>query len=110
MPWGQIISCLKVYKLIAKGCLYHVVRVKDLSCETPFIESVPVVRKFPKVFRDDLTKVSPECTIDFGIDLLPDTNPNSIPLYRMAPSELKELKLQLKNLLDKAFIQPSISP
>ena len=27
----------------------------------------------------------------------------------MAPAELKELKLQLKDLLDKGFIQPSIS-
>ena len=28
----------------------------------------------------------------------------------MAPVELKELKEQLKNLLDKGFIRPSISP
>lgn len=28
----------------------------------------------------------------------------------MAPVELKELKLQLKDLVDKGFIQPSISP
>ena len=48
--------------------------------------------------------------IDFGIDLFPDKNPISIPPYRMAPNELKELKLQLKDLLDKGFIQPSISP
>ena len=28
----------------------------------------------------------------------------------MAPAELKELKSQLKYLLDKGFIRPSISP
>ena len=28
----------------------------------------------------------------------------------MAPAELKELKAQLKDLIDKGFIQPSISP
>ena len=28
----------------------------------------------------------------------------------MAPAELKELKEQLKDLLDKGFIRPSISP
>ena len=28
----------------------------------------------------------------------------------MAPAKLKELKLQLKDLTDKGFIQPSISP
>ncbi|WMV24573.1 hypothetical protein MTR67_017958 [Solanum verrucosum] len=47
--------------------------------------------------------------IDFGIDLLPDTQPISIPPYRIAPTELKELKEQLKDLLDKGFIRPSIS-
>ena len=28
----------------------------------------------------------------------------------MAPAELKELKEQLKDLLDKGFIRPSVSP
>ena len=40
---------------------------------------------------------------------MPDTNPISIPPYRMAPTELKELKAQLKDLLRKGFIRPSIS-
>ncbi|KAH0698841.1 hypothetical protein KY284_013056 [Solanum tuberosum] len=63
-----------------------------------------------EVFPDDLPGVLPEREIDFGIDLLPDTQPISIPPYRMAPAELKELKEQLKDLLDKGFIRPSISP
>ena len=45
----------------------------------------------------------------FNIDLLPGTNPISIALYRMAPTELKELKEQLQELLDKGFIRPSSS-
>jgi len=28
----------------------------------------------------------------------------------MAPAEMKELKIQLQDLLDKGFIQPSMSP
>ena len=47
---------------------------------------------------------------DFGIDIQPDTKPILIPIYRMARTELKELKLQFKDLTDKGFIQPSISP
>ncbi|KAH0712366.1 hypothetical protein KY289_008325 [Solanum tuberosum] len=39
--------------------------------------------------------------IDFGIDILIDTHFISIPPYRMAPVELKELKEQLKDLLEK---------
>ena len=54
IPRGHIISCLKAYKMISKGCLYHIVRVKDLDSETPPIELVPVVMEFPKVFLNDL--------------------------------------------------------
>ncbi|WMV57559.1 hypothetical protein MTR67_050944, partial [Solanum verrucosum] len=74
------------------------------------IESVPVVNEFLGVFPNDLPGVPPEREIDFGIDLLPDTQPISIPPYRMAPAELKELKEQLRDLLEKGFIRPSQSP
>ncbi|KAL4021210.1 hypothetical protein IC575_020002 [Cucumis melo] len=47
---------------------------------------------------------------EFAIELEPDTVPISKAPYRMAPTELKELKVQLQELLDKDFIQPSVSP
>ena len=37
---SKIISCVKACKLIAKGCIYHIVRVRDLETEVPPIESV----------------------------------------------------------------------
>ncbi|KAH0757858.1 hypothetical protein KY290_021351 [Solanum tuberosum] len=70
---------------------------------------VPIVREFPEVFPDYLPGIPPEREIDFGIDLIPDTRPISIPPYRMSPAELKELKEQLKDLLDKGFIRPIVS-
>ncbi|XP_069148137.1 uncharacterized protein [Solanum lycopersicum] len=82
------------------------VRAKDSSLETPSLESVPVVCEFPEASPKDLPGVFPEREIDFGIDLLPDTQPISISPYRMDPAELKELKEQLKDLLDKGFIRP----
>ncbi|KAH0705935.1 hypothetical protein KY285_010456 [Solanum tuberosum] len=96
--------------MISKGYLYHLVRVTESSSKTPTLESVPVVNEFPEVFPEDLPEVPPEREIDCGIDLLPDTQPISIPPYRMAPAKLKELKEQLKDLLDKGFIRPSVSP
>ena len=71
---------------------------------------MPVVNEIHDVFPGDLPRVPPPWEIDFGIDLEPDTKPISIPPYRMAPAELKDLKLQLKHLTDKDFIEPSISP
>ncbi|KAH0710889.1 hypothetical protein KY284_012316 [Solanum tuberosum] len=96
--------------MISKGCIYHLVRVMDDESEAPSLESVPVVNEFLEVFPDDLPDIPPEREIDFGIDLLPDTQPTSIPPYKMALAELKELKEQLRDLLDKHFIRPSISP
>ena len=109
MVKGRFISCLKAQKLISKGCIYHIVRVRDVDSDIPSSESVPIVNEFLDVFSDDLPGIPPEREIDFGIDLLPYTNPISIPPYRMAPAELKELKEQLKDLLDKGFIRPSKS-
>ena len=48
--------------------------------------------------------------MDLSIEIVPGTVPMSRALYRMAPTELKELKSQLQELLDKGFIQPSVSP
>ena len=42
--------------------------------------------------------------------MVSDIPPISMPPYRMALAELKELKEQLQELLDKDFIRPSTSP
>ena len=62
------------------------------------------------MFPDDLPGLPPEREIDFPIDLVPGTTPIFLPPYRMAPAELKELKTQLQELVDRGFIRLSISP
>ncbi|XP_070019837.1 uncharacterized protein [Nicotiana sylvestris] len=42
--------------------------------------------------KDELPRIPPYREIDFGIDMIPGTQPISIPPYRMASAELKELK------------------
>ena len=44
-----------------------------------------------------------------AIEILHGTVPISRAPYRMALTELKELKTQLHKLLDKGFVQPSVS-
>ena len=41
--------------------------------------------------------------------MVSNTAPVSMPPYRMTPAELRELKEQLQELLDKGFIRPSTS-
>ncbi|TMW99382.1 hypothetical protein EJD97_002658 [Solanum chilense] len=43
--------------IISKGCLYHILRVKDLDPKNPPIELVLIVREFPKVFTNDLPRI-----------------------------------------------------
>ncbi|WMV29095.1 hypothetical protein MTR67_022480 [Solanum verrucosum] len=95
--------------MISTGYVYHLFRVKDSNSETPTLESVPIVNEFPEVFPEDLPRVPPEREIKFRINLLLDTQPILISPYRMAPAELKKLKEQLKDVLDKGIIRPSIS-
>ena len=64
----------------------------------------------PDVFLNDIIGLPPDREVEFTIDLIPGIEPISIPPYRMAPAELRELKAQLKELLSKGFIRPSISP
>nr|GFC69556.1 putative reverse transcriptase domain-containing protein [Tanacetum cinerariifolium] len=48
--------------------------------------------------------------VQFSIELISGAEPISKAPYRMAPIELKELKDQLQELLERGFIHPSVSP
>nr|GFA47371.1 putative reverse transcriptase domain-containing protein [Tanacetum cinerariifolium] len=62
-----------------------------------------------KVFPEDLPGLSPPRQVEFCIDLVPGATPVARTPYRLAPSELKELSEQLKELSKKGFIRPSSS-
>lgn len=82
----------------------------DTQVSKPRLEDIPVVQDFSDVFSDDLHGLPPNREIEFSIDLIPGTAPISQPPYRMAPKELKELKTQLQELVDKGYIRLSVSP
>ena len=82
----------------------------DTRKELLKLDDIPIVREFSDVFPKDLPRIPIDRKIEFSIDLLPGISPISKAPYRMAPTELKELKEQLQELLDKGFIRPSASP
>ncbi|XP_070032736.1 uncharacterized protein [Nicotiana tomentosiformis] len=102
-PKGRFISYIKERKMIRKSYIYHLVRVQDVKAESPTLQSILVLNEFP----DELLGLPPEREIEFAIDILPDTQPISIPPYRMEPAELRDLKEQLRDLLEKGFIRPT---
>ncbi|XP_057540689.1 uncharacterized protein LOC130818541 [Amaranthus tricolor] len=66
------------------------------------IDDIPVVRDFKDVFSEELSGMPPKRDVDFSIDLVLGTEPISKALYRMAPKEMEELKVQLEELLEKS--------
>ncbi|GJV06106.1 putative reverse transcriptase domain-containing protein [Tanacetum coccineum] len=73
-------------------------------------EKLVVVRDFPEVFPDDLSGLPLSREIEFHIELVPGAIPVAKSPYRLAPYEMEELSGQLKELQDKSFIRPSLSP
>ena len=67
------------------------------------------MKEFLDVFPEELPSHLLEREVDLSIDILPRTAPISRAPYRMDLTELKELKTQLQELLDKGFVRPSVS-
>ncbi|KAL0557223.1 hypothetical protein IC582_005741 [Cucumis melo] len=99
-----VTSALKASKLLRKGCTAYLAHVMDTQISKLKLEDIPVVREFPDVFPEELSGLPPDREIEFSIDLVPGTTPISQASYRMAPMELRELKSQLQELVDKGFI------
>ncbi|XP_052874567.1 uncharacterized protein LOC128280458 [Gossypium arboreum] len=59
------------------------------------------VCEFSDVFPEELSGLPPNREVEFAIEVYPGTALISIPPYRMSPTELKELKVQLQDLLDR---------
>ena len=99
-----LISALQARRLLRRGCQGFLAHVRELDSHVRESASVPVVREFLDVFPDELPGLPPAREIEFEIELMPGTRPISIPPYRMAPAELKELKEQLQELVVRGFI------
>nr|GFD11245.1 DNA/RNA polymerases superfamily protein [Tanacetum cinerariifolium] len=96
--------------LLSHGCEGFLATIHDTTSEVPSIHDQPIVSEFPDVFPDELPGIPPVREVEFNIELIPGSEPISKAPYRMAPIELKELKDQLQELLERGFIRPSVSP
>ncbi|XP_012480788.2 uncharacterized protein LOC105795653 [Gossypium raimondii] len=76
----------------------------DTKVSESKIQAVPVVCEFSDVFPKELPGLPPEREVEFSIDLISETTPIAIAPYRMDPTELKELKTQLQELVDRGFV------
>nr|GFA82763.1 putative reverse transcriptase domain-containing protein [Tanacetum cinerariifolium] len=84
--------------------------IHDTTSDVPSIHDQPIVFEFPDVFPDELPGIPLVREVEFNIKLFPGAEPISKAPYRMASIELKDLKDQLQELLERGFIRPSVSP
>ena len=105
------ISVLQAKRLLDRGCQGYLANIVDRTKERETVpEDIPVVREYLSVFPNDLPGLPPDREIEFCVELIPRTAPISRAPYRLAPAELKELKAQLEELIEKGLIRPSHSP
>ena len=107
---NSIMIAMKASKMLRKsykGYLAYAIEVRDSGSR---LEDILVVREFSDVFPEDVPGIPLDREIDFQIELAPRTEPISKAPYRMAPLELKELKVQMEELVNKGFVRPSTSP
>ncbi|XP_073290981.1 uncharacterized protein [Primulina huaijiensis] len=107
----HVISCMCVRKLMKLGCQAFLASIVSVSGPiSQRLEDVDVVRDFPSVLSNDVSGIPPDIEVHFSIELMTGTVPISKVPYRLAPAEMKELKDQIQDLLDKGFIRPRFSP
>ena len=108
------ISALRLKKVVRKGCKAFAVKVtneENTNNEDKLkLEYILILREYSDVFLEEIPGLPPKWELDFTIELVPGAVPSSKAPYRMNILELNELKSPLKELIDKNYIRPSVSP
>jgi len=106
----ELISAQKAIREVDAGATcFMIVAQGEKKSTIEQIISIPVMDEYADVFPDEIPELPPSRDVDFSIDLIPGAGPVSIAPYRMAPTELAELKKHIEDLLEKKFIRPSAS-
>ena len=94
-PMSNVISAMQARRLLRKGCEAFLALVLDSKRGQIELENIMIVKDFSDVFPKELPGIPPEREVYLSIEILPGTTPTSRAPYRMAPTELKELTIQL---------------
>ena len=84
---------MQARRFIIKGYEAFLALILDSKRGQVDVEKIPVVRDFPDVFLEELPSIPLEREVDSSIEIMPGIVPVSKEPYRMAPAELKELKV-----------------
>ncbi|GJW03850.1 putative reverse transcriptase domain-containing protein [Tanacetum coccineum] len=106
----KVISCIKAHKYVERGYHLFLAHVTEKKSKEKYMEDVPIIRDFLEMFPDDLPGLPPPRQVEFRIDLVPGATPIARAPYRLTPSKMRELSVQLQELMEKGFIRQSSAP
>ncbi|GKE58943.1 putative reverse transcriptase domain-containing protein, partial [Tanacetum coccineum] len=106
----KVISSIKARKYVERGCHLFLAHVTEKKSKEKRLEDVPIIRNSPEVFPEEFLGLPPLRQVEFRIDLVLGAAPVARAPYRLAPSKMRVLSVQLQELLEKGFIRPSSSP
>ena len=90
---SNVISAAAARMMVQKGCEAYLVYVVDKKKAEPSTLDIPIVCDYLDVFLEELSRLPPQSEIEFAMTVVLGATLASITPYRMAPVELKELKL-----------------
>ena len=89
----KVISTMEARHFLRKGCeAFFFSLILDSKREQVNFENIPVIREFLNVFPEELSGVPTKREVDLSIEVVEGMTHISRAPYRMAPTELKELK------------------
>ncbi|KAG8474498.1 hypothetical protein CXB51_031158 [Gossypium anomalum] len=107
---GKLESEMSRVSIKVSSSLGQTVSIDKVSRRCPLIIQNGTFSIDLLIMPFELPGLPPDREVEFVIEVYPGTTLISIPPYHMSPTELKELKVQLQDLLDRGFIRLSISP
>jgi hypothetical protein len=77
--------------------------------KVPSMEDCTILKEYEDVFKE-IPGLPPKRDIKFSINMMSGETLVSETPYRMSTQELKELQMQLEEILKKGYTCPSVSP
>jgi hypothetical protein len=105
------ISALQLKTFSREGCPLYDIQVlnsgerREIKVEYQF-----VLWEANDVFSEEVPRLPSKRDLDFSIDFIPGAVPTLKVPYRMSTLELVDLKVQMKEMLDKCYIRLSVFP
>jgi Reverse transcriptase (RNA-dependent DNA polymerase)/Retroviral aspartyl protease len=121
-----VLSAMQVKRVLRKGAqllvleLHSVEDIANAAAGSPDgtsqvtghenPEIATILSEYEDVFRDIPPGLPPHRNTAHAIPLVPGTRPVARPMYRLSPAEHREVQAQIKEGLEKGWIEPSFSP